>query len=281
MGVLLHQPSVAEMRRGVLFLDVKRLLEAAERLLPRFRRTLCERLHLNLSTRTSWPSRSLENMVAAEVQATQETPNREPRHAALRGVGAEPKRAPYLPAPLPARGGPQLYLSGVFARDPRARLEIDGKTRHKNIEACFHVARKKRRTDGPASPVPGSPASTASTGLGRTASREVCGPDGVHRKPRGGLDLADVGRSALDPRLPDPLVFFGVGAAELVHADAVVKGGQHLHDPEVLCPGDNLAKLLLAADEGVEKRATNSPTSVNSPHRTASWSGVTSALRLM
>ena len=66
------------------------------------------------------------------------------------------------------------YTSLEFLREVLApRVEIDGKTRHKNVEACFHVARKKRQTEGPASPGPGSPVSTVCTELARTASRSA------------------------------------------------------------------------------------------------------------
>ena len=223
VGVLLHQPSVAEMRKGVLFLDSKRLLEAAERLLPRFRSMLCKRLHLNLTTRTSWPSRSLENMVAAKFKRMKNRP--------IANRGMPPCVASVLSRKEPLTYQLRFQLAEVFSytsleflREVLApRLEIDGKTRHKNVEACFHVARKKRQTEGPITRT-GVSGLYCVYGAGENGVKECAARMGY----TGNIEEVSISQmwgTALKLGLLDPLL---VTILKLVQADAVVKGGQNL-----------------------------------------------------
>lgn len=150
VALLLHQPPVAEIRKGVIILDQQNLGEAVTRLIHPYLDKLCTKANTHLKLKSTWPSRQLENLVTAKfrrAEASKEAQKREmppcikgilnsqhPLNYKLRFQFAEVLSYSSLE-----------YLNEIL----KPREIIDGKDRHKNIRACFMVAKKKKADKRP------------------------------------------------------------------------------------------------------------------------------------
>lgn len=148
LPVLLHNPKIVSLEKGVIVLAPQFLNEAVIRLAHEFLKTLLAKSRLLLLQKQDWPSRTIENMVNAKFK----------RAKRPRTVRAMP---PCVTAAL-ASAAPLSYqlrfqLAEVFSytsieilnRELEKRLSIDGKHRHSNVRACFYVAKKKKADSRP------------------------------------------------------------------------------------------------------------------------------------
>lgn len=148
LPILLHNPKIVQLEKGVIILPPSFLNEAVIRLAHAFFKTILRKSRLLLLQTQEWPNRTIENMVHAKFKRAKRT-------KAVRAMPPCVKAALASTAPL----GYQLrfQLAEVFSyttieilnRELEKRLIIDGKHRQNNVRACFHVAKKKKADSRP------------------------------------------------------------------------------------------------------------------------------------
>lgn len=149
VAILLHNPKIVTLKKGELYLEQEFLPEACCRLLKIYLIEACKKCGEMLTKRKAWPTRSIENLVAAKFKKAKTV------HRQIRKMPPCVKAALQSQDPLDYQL--RFQLAEVFSYGTlemlnqylEPRLIIDGKHRQQNIRACFFVARKKKADQRP------------------------------------------------------------------------------------------------------------------------------------
>ena len=114
VGLLLHQPSLAQIKKGVIILEQKQMPEATLRLFMPYLKNLCNQTHEALSNNTEWPSRQLENLVKAKFKrARVSLKTLKARNASLHPGSLKVTISFKLQTSVSTSRGFKLYINGI------------------------------------------------------------------------------------------------------------------------------------------------------------------------
>lgn len=148
VSILLHNPKIVDMQKGVIVLAPSFLGEAVVRLARVYLKRVCSVSAVMLKRRQEWPSRSIKNLVLAKKRRVEQKKELRKMPPCVRAA---------LCSKQPLTYQLRFQLAEVFSHSTiemlntelEKREEIDGKHRQSNVRACYHVARKKRADQRP------------------------------------------------------------------------------------------------------------------------------------